>query len=196
MRSFGSGPMRSERAAAEVPHGAGPSPTVDEVYQRWFDFVWRNVRRLGVPESAVDDAVQDVFLVVHRRLGEFEGRSSLKTWLFGIILRVVKDHRRASARRAARLAEAEAARALAAGAAGPHDLLARHEAVRVLYRLLDDMDEDKRALLVLVELEQVPVTEAAETLGLNVNTAYARLRAARQQFEAALERHHGRQGES
>jgi RNA polymerase sigma-70 factor (ECF subfamily) len=190
--------MSTERVFSS--HRAGPVPpeppgSVDEVYERYFDFVWRNVRRMGVPEGAVDDAVQDVFLVVHRRLGEFQGRSSLETWLFGILLRVLKEHRRASSRRSARLAEAEAvSRALAGrGSEGPHDLAARNEAVRSLYRLLDQLDDEKRAIFVLVELEQLPVIEAAAALGLNVNTAYARLRAARQQFETALEQHRARE---
>src|SRR5687767_4756436 len=90
-------------------HGAGSPPrTADEIYERYFDFVWRNVRRMGVPAEAVDDAVQDVFLVVHRRLAEFEGRSAMETWLFGILMRVARDHRRSFKRRVAKLGAARA----------------------------------------------------------------------------------------
>jgi RNA polymerase sigma-70 factor (ECF subfamily) len=162
----------------------------EAVYERHFDFVWRNVRRMGVSDGAVDDAVQDVFLVVHRRLGEFEGRSSLETWLFGIVLRVVRDHRRARARRDTRLAEVQVTAETIGqpSGEGPHDDVARRQAVALLYRLLDELDEDKRAVFVLVELEERSVPEVAAALGLNLNTAYARLRAARQQFEAAMAR--------
>src|SRR6185436_19202677 len=66
----------------------------EEVYEQNVTFVWRSARRLGVADAAIDDVVQEIFVVVHRRLREFEGRSSLKTWLFAIVLRVVRDHRR------------------------------------------------------------------------------------------------------
>ena len=101
-----------QRVAAEaVPLGTGPASTMaaaagdvvprdfDELYARYFDFVWRNVRRLGVPEAEVDDAAQEVFLVVHRRLGDFVPRASIKAWIFGILARVARDHRRVLARK-------------------------------------------------------------------------------------------------
>ena len=69
-------------------------PTFKEVYEEQFRFVWRSLRRLGVRESDVADAAQDVFLVVHRRLDEFEGRSKVSTWLYGICYRVARDRRR------------------------------------------------------------------------------------------------------
>src|SRR5882724_509457 len=73
----------------------GPAvPGFSAIYDAYFDFVWRSLRRLGVPEATLDDAAQDVFVVVHRRLPEFEARSTVKTWLFGIVLRVVATHRR------------------------------------------------------------------------------------------------------
>ena len=69
---------------------------MEKIYAEHVAMVWRALRRLGVPETSIEDAVQDVFLVAHRRAGEFEGRSSVKTWLYGIALRVAKDHRRAA----------------------------------------------------------------------------------------------------
>src|SRR5262249_38050380 len=71
------------------------------VYEKYFAFVWRSVRRLGVGDSAVDDAVQEIFVVVHRRLADFEERASIKTWLYGIVLRVVRHHRRTLRRKPA-----------------------------------------------------------------------------------------------
>ena len=66
----------------------------EAVYREHYAFVWRSVRRLGVPDRELDDVVQEVFVIVHRRLAEFEGRSMVTTWLFGIAYRVVRDHRR------------------------------------------------------------------------------------------------------
>jgi RNA polymerase sigma-70 factor, ECF subfamily len=169
----------------------------DAVYEQHFDFVWRNVRRLGVPQALVDDAVQEVFLVVHRRLGEFEGRSSVKTWLFAILARVASDARRAHRRKSPHARSAEAAvepDTIAVEGDGPHERAARAEDVTLLHRLLDALDDDKRAVLVLAELEQMTAPEIAESLGVNLNTVYARLRAARREFEQAVARERARDG--
>lgn len=174
----------------EIPARPRPAeaPAFEEVYEECFDLVFRNVRRLGVPDAMVDDAVQEVFLVVHRRLGEFEGRSSLKTWVFSIVARVAKDCRR-SVRRKSPHAQREAAvdaDTIADERGGdPHAHTERSEGVRMLHRVLDALDDDKRAALVMAELEQMSAPEIAEALGENVNTIYARLRAARREFEEA-----------
>jgi RNA polymerase sigma-70 factor (ECF subfamily) len=183
-------------AEPEGDRGAEGVLSFDHVYEENFAFVWRSARRLGVSESALDDVVQEIFLVVHRRLAEFEGRSSLKTWLFGIVLRVVRDHRRSLRRKSPHSVRPEAAvdpDALTdARSASPHESAAKAEAVRVLHRLLDELDDDKREVFVLAELEQVSAPEIAAAIGVNLNTVYSRLRAARQAFEDALARHHAR----
>jgi RNA polymerase sigma-70 factor, ECF subfamily len=165
---------------------------VEEVCVAHMDFVWRNLRRLGVAEASIDDAVQDVFLVVHRRLGEFQERSRMTTWLFAIVLRVAATHRRSVQRRRHRINEV-APVVLEAVAdregEGPLELVARREARELLHRLLGQLDDDKRAMLVSVDLEQMSVPAAAEALGLNLNTAYSRLRAARAAFNEAVARH-------
>lgn len=161
------------------------------LYEAHVDFVWRNARRMGVPDASLEDVVQDVFVVAHRRLRDFERRSAVTTWLFGILLRVIKDHRRAAARHAARVAGLSAqATGEPQADSGPLEDVARREAMRLLHRLLGVLDDEKRSVFVLVELEQISVTDAARTLGVNVNTAHARLRAARTLFQAALARHH------
>lgn len=155
----------------------------DEVYDSHFDFVWRNLRRLGVPRSAIDDAAQDVFLVVYRRLAGFEGRSSLRTWLAGIALRVASDHRRLVRRKGTHepLSDGHAD-----PSPGPEEMAARGEAGDVLHALLERLDDDKRAVFVLAELEQMTAPEIAEALGVGLNTVYSRLRLARQRLEEAL----------
>jgi RNA polymerase sigma-70 factor (ECF subfamily) len=171
-----------------------PQPVgVKEIYERYGDFVWRNLRRLGIAEEAADDALQDVFLVVHRRLSDFESRSSVKTWLFGILLRVAQTHLRTMRRRRVHVDDGTAVSDIESIASsdteGPAELLARREASRMLHRLLDELDDEKRAILILVELEQMSVPDAAEAMSMNLNTAYSRLRAARQAFQDAVTRH-------
>jgi RNA polymerase sigma-70 factor (ECF subfamily) len=175
--------LRAPSAAIQSPRRA-PVEYV-EIYEENFAFVWRNLRRLGVPEGAMDDAAQDVFVVVHRRLADFEGRSSLRTWLFGIVLRVARDHRRSAARFAA---TAEAAAERQALAPTPAELVADKQALEILERILDGLDDEKRAVFVQVELEQMSVSDVAAAQGLNVNTAHARLRAAREEFARAVVR--------
>ena len=146
--------------------------------------VWRGLRRLGVPEICIEDAVQDVFLVVHRRLAEFEGRCAMKTWLYGIALRVAKDHRRAQARqdkKAERLARLSAPPA--DDGATPLDAAERREANQALHAILAEMDDEQREVLVLVDMEDLSVREAAAALQLQVRTCQRRLRAARATFE-------------
>jgi RNA polymerase sigma-70 factor, ECF subfamily len=182
----GRAPSRAEAA----PAGGGGVP-FELVYNDYFDFVWRSLRRLGVPEASVDDALQDVFVVVHRRLGEFVGRSSLKTWLFGIAVRVTSDHRRRARRKGGHEPLDEA---VADPAPGPQEKAASAEMLSMLDRALDALDDDRRAIFVLAELEQMSAPEIAEALGVKLNTVYSRLRLARQDFERALAGLHQKEG--
>jgi len=160
------------------PAAADPSARLAAIYREHFAFVWRSLRRLGVPEEAVDDACQDVFLVVARRLDDFEGRSTLRTWLFGIAVRVSRARWRTNGRRRRR--EAAAAEAGAAEVERPHE---RCEARITLHRLLFQLSEPLREVYILMELEGMTAPEVAAGLGLNVNTVYTRLRAARRDLE-------------
>jgi RNA polymerase sigma-70 factor (ECF subfamily) len=166
---------------------------VAEVYDAHFEFVWRTVRRLGVEERHVEDMVQEVFIVVHRRLAEFEGRASLKTWLFGITRRVVQGYRRGRARKPVdALGDKEIADPRARNAETQLDVV---EATRLLHSLLEQLDDEKREVFVLSELEELSGPAVAEALELNLKTAYARIHAARRAFERALQRHRARQEE-
>jgi len=157
-------------------------------YREHFPFVWRTIRRLGVQGAAVDDVAQEVFVVVHRRLGEFEGRSSAKTWLFGVVRRVIADHRRTLRRKPLGAAtDGGELDAPTTPEQGPDASAERSERVRLLHRLLDQLDEPKREVFVLAELEGLTMAEISEALGANANTVASRLRAARRDFEAALE---------
>jgi RNA polymerase sigma-70 factor, ECF subfamily len=179
-----------DQAVPESAPSRRQSLVFDDVYREHFAFVWRAAKRLGASDGSLDDVVQEVFVVVHRRLGDFEGRSSVKTWLFGIALRVVRDHRRAMRRRC--VEPAVDVDTLESSANGPAENAERAEAVRVLHALLDELADERREVFVMADLEQMTMPEIAETLGINVNTAYARLRLARQEFEQALARHRAR----
>ena len=175
-----------------------PAPLdFESVYEAHFDFVWRSMARLGVEPSAVEDAAQDVFVIAHRRLADFEGRSSIKTWLFAIALRVARDHRRAARRKRSQglVPEAEADTAdVLDPAPSPLESASRAEAARRLQLILDELDEERRAVFILAELEEMSGPEIAEAVGVNINTVYSRLRLARHDFNEAVARHAARDG--
>lgn len=161
-------------------------PSFDEVYDAHFSALWRSARALGVPESACDDVLQEVFIVVHRRLAEFEGRAALRTWLVRILVHVVSEQRRRFRRKEDHAELPEEVRD--SRAPGPLEELARAEAVKVLATILDALDDDQRTVFVLAELEQLPIPEIAAALGLSPNTVYSRLRLARREYERQVAR--------
>jgi RNA polymerase sigma-70 factor, ECF subfamily len=167
-------------------------PTFAEIYDQYFDFVWRAARRLGVSSASIDDVVQETFLVVYRRLDE-ERSSSLRTWLYGILLHMVRNHRRSLRRKSPHLTGGPPVDpdAVADSAdVGPEASAQKAEAARTLHTLLQGLDDDKREVFVLVELEQLSAAAVAEVLDVKLNTVYSRLRLAREEFEHALRRHH------
>ena len=171
-----------------VPPREVAVPAFDEVYAAHVGFVWRVLRTLGVHDAVIEDAVQDVFVVVHRRLGEWEGRAAITTWLFAIARRVAGGHRRRASRRAAQSVEplSDELPDDRPGGGDPFAEISRAQAAATVLAILDQLDDDKRAVFALVELEQLSVPEVARMLDLNLNTAYSRLRLARQAFEAAV----------
>lgn len=180
--------MTSLALAGPLPNDLGEGfirPSVEEVYEREFDFVWRNLRRLGVAETALRDAAQDVFVVVHRRIAEFEGRSPLKSWLYSIVTRVARDHRRGVRRKHLGQTE-EADTVVDEREPGPQRSAERNQDLRVLLELLNQLDDDKREAFILSDLEEMSAPEIAAAVGANLNTVYSRIRAARLELRAAL----------
>lgn len=153
-----------------------------QVFDEHARYVWRVLRHLGVPDAELDDLCQEVFLVVHRQLPSFEGRSKLSTWLYGICVRTASDYRqRARVRYERASADAGASLVAASGLEPEAHVGAKHE----LLRLLATLDDDKRTVLVLYEIEGLGMNEVAEIVGCPVQTAYSRLHAARAQLLAA-----------
>jgi len=165
-----------------------PVRAFDDVYATHVAFVWRVLCAFGVHEAQIEDAVQDVFVVVHRRLGEWQGKAAITTWLFAIARRVAWSHRRRAVRRTEPLTEPLIDELVEAhpGGGDPFAEMSRVQAVATVLAILALLDEDKRIVFTLVELEQLSVPEVARRLDLNLNTAYSRLRLARHAFEAAV----------
>lgn len=173
-------------AAATQPH------SVADVYREHGDFVWATLQRMGVRDADLQDQLQEVFVVVHRRLGDFEGRSTLTTWLFGICLRVVAGYRRKLARRKEQGVESLPEMVDEVEDHDPEQSAARQQARARLAEVLDDMDVEKRAVLVMFEVESLSCDEIAKMLSVPVGTIYSRLHAARAQFEKLRKLHERR----
>jgi RNA polymerase sigma-70 factor (ECF subfamily) len=156
--------------------------TFAEAYSEHFDFVWRSLRHLGVADQVMDDAVQDMWIVVHRRLGDFEGRSSLSTWLFGIAINVARSARRAKAC----LPLSELPAELLSEAPDPERVLVGNDAWNQVQSFLDTLPELGRAIFVSALLENFSPAETAEAVGLDVATVYKRVRALRRAFQRRL----------
>ncbi len=159
----------------------------EDVYREHFRFVWRSLRRLGVPESDVADSTQDVFLVVHRRLVEFEGRSKMTTWLFGICLRVARDRKRLAhnRRRSDDDSPLELAVDESVDIAGDAE---RRQGMRLLEALLDMLSQEQREVFTAFELEGLSGEAIGEALGIPIGTVHSRLRLAREAFERNMKR--------
>jgi len=151
-------------------------------------FVWRTLRRFGLKDAAVDDGMQDVFVVAHQKFGEFDGKSP-RAWLAAIARRVAADTRRKNARHAVCAEESQHDLAVTTESLKRcKDQASQKAAVELVHRLLDCLDREKREVFVLAELEGLSMREVAEVTELNVNTAYSRLRAARLQMKAEYAR--------
>ncbi len=188
--------LRRAQAASPAYPPAPPAdlalaaPSFEELYEAHVDFLWRNARRLGVRDDAVDDVLQHVFLVAHRRLAELTRVGSERAWLFGVLTRVVREHKRSLRRKSPHgFHEATDPDGLPdEHARGAEEDVARREAARLLEAWLEALDDDKREVFVLADLEQMTAREIAEATGANPSTVASRLRAARQQIEDAAAR--------
>lgn len=164
---------------------ASSLPPFEEIFDAYGPFVWRILGKLGVWPADVPDVCQDVFVVVYKRLADYDGRASLRSWIYGICARIAADHRR---RRASRRERAEDP--FPEPALSPHqeDDVERRRAEALLHETLAALDEEKRAVFVLFELEEFSMSEVAAALGCPLQTAYSRLYAARNAVTVAFRR--------
>lgn len=152
------------------------------------------MRRFGVGEQDAADVVQEVFIVVYLRLHTLQQPESLRSWIYGITRRTVSTHRRGQRVRTAAGTHVELDDSLESDSATPFDLTAHGQDVALLSQLMSGIDEAKREVFALAEIDQLSMPEVAEVLGIPLNTAYSRLRSARKLFERALARHALREG--
>jgi RNA polymerase sigma-70 factor, ECF subfamily len=175
--------QRALPEALETGAGAALAVPFEALYATYFGFTWRVLGHLGVPARSMDDAVQEVWVVVHQRLAGFKGRSALRTWLFGIALNVSRNLRRAELRRSRDGVLAPEPQPMF-----PDPELARvgNEALERVARFLETLDDQRRAIFVCNLLEHLSAQETAEATGCDVATVYQRVRSLRQAFKAWL----------
>lgn len=161
-----------------------PVPHFEDIYRAHYAKVTRWVRVCGVPELWVDDVAQDVFVLVHRKLPEYEARGSMTAWLFAITRRVAKDFRRGRARAQARNEKS----APPTEFPSQDESIARHEALEFMEHFLGRLDEAKRFVFVLSDVDGLSAPEVAEVLDIPAKTVRSRLRVARGKFEEAVAR--------
>lgn len=175
-------------AQASTIRRAAPAE-FDRIYDDTFDFVYRNARRLGVPENAADDVTQEVFLVVYRRLADYDERATVRSWVYGILANTVRDYRRSFRRKQAPLVSREADElSVVEDSQNPERGAEQQREMRFLLGLLEELSEPERELIVLADLEQMSVPEICACIGGNPNTVYSRLRTARERLRSKLSR--------
>jgi len=171
----------------------GPHPasdvalTAQSIYDEYADFAWRTLRRMGVPEEDLADAMQDVFLTVHRTLGGFAGRSSVSTWLFTLCRSTARDRRLRAHRRYETRGEEAIAEEIDLRA-DVHRAAEHGERLLLLETILAEMPSDERNVFVLFEIEGMTGEEISQCLSIPLGTAYSRLAQARTVLRKALAR--------
>jgi RNA polymerase sigma-70 factor, ECF subfamily len=171
-------------------------PSFEELYAAYSRYVWRDVMNRGVPRSAIDDVVQEVFVVVHRRLAAFESRSAMRAWLSMIAKRVARNHVRQLGETLAaaplELDEVGSGTSLEANPiAGPAEAFDQKAVATLLDDVLLRMTAVQREAFIKHEIEHQSVSEIASALRTNRNTIYARLRAARRIFRGGIRAYRG-----
>jgi RNA polymerase sigma-70 factor (ECF subfamily) len=178
-------PLSKELTARAKARATAERPDLAAVFDAHAAYVGRALTCLGIRERELPDAMQEVFIVAHRRLHELERPAALRSWLYAICLRKAMTFRR----RAARSREDACAEPPEQSAAdSPHDELERTRALAVALEILDELEHDQRAVFVLYEVEQLPMCEVAEAVGAPLQTAYSRLYAARREVARSLKR--------
>ncbi len=158
-----------------------PRASFESLYRQYFGFAWASLRRLGVPTATIDDAAQDLWVTVHRRLESLDPAASVKAWLFGIARRVASHYRRSEQRHRRKLAAYTAA-----DVHGKNEPMKRREAALTMETFLAKLDESKRVAFVLSEVEGWSAPEIARVAGTNPNTVYSRVRLAKEQLRKHL----------
>lgn len=187
LAALGDGAGSKEDGMPEPGEPLGSTLAFEDVYRQHFDFACRSLCLLGVAPDALEDAAQDVFGIASRRLGEFAGKSAVKTWIFAIVQRVAANHRRTQRRKRSPLEPLLDTTVDAAPS--PEDNAEAAQSAALIRAFAESLDEGRRALLVLGLIEGVPMRELAASLGIPLHTGYSRIRALRSSLETFLRKH-------
>lgn len=157
----------------------------DQMFELEFAYMWRSLARLGVPPRDLEDVTHDAFLEVYRRLDNYDPTRPVRPWLFAFAFRLASDYRRL-ARHRVELMGTEVEREDATPSAD--ELLQTKETRELVEQAVAKIDAERRPVFILHDLDEVPIPDVARVLELPLNTAYSRLRLAREEFRAAIER--------
>jgi RNA polymerase sigma-70 factor (ECF subfamily) len=155
------------------------------VFDDHFDYVWHALRRLGVSNADLEDLVHEVFLKVHARFEDYDTARPIRPWLSGFACRVAADHRRLARHRVEVLGESP--EVVDPGRPADERVEAQEECALVA-AALEAVDIERRPVIILHDINEVPIPEVAKVLGMPLNTAYSRLRLAREEFATAVKR--------
>jgi len=162
---------------------AGTVTLLDEfrdIFDAEFEYVWRALRRLGVREADVADVTQELFVSVHRALESADRKQPIRPWLYAFAVRYASNYRR--------LARVRGHDSIDELSDPPSSDGVDHASRDLLLRALSVLDFDRRTVLVMHDFEGFKAPEIAETTGAPLNTVYSRLRLAREDFRAAVEK--------
>ena len=175
--------MKSATARTNTQVTDAP-PKLEEIYSEHFDHVWHTLRRLGIRHADLSDKVHDVFLVVHRRLCDFDTSRTVRPWLTGIAYRVAADERRLAKNRREVISDKVDLERHATES--PEALTARSEARELISAGLERLPIDQRVVVIMSDIDGLGGPEIADALGVPQNTVYSRLRLGRKKFASAI----------
>ena len=180
-------------AAVALPTQPTQPPDFRTIFDQHFDYVWFTLRRFGVAARDLDDLAHDVFFQIYQHLAQYDPSRPLRPWLFGFAYRMASDYRRLARHRRETLDEPCEGIDAAPSAA---ERVASRQTLDLVWNALEHLDLDRRAIFVLHDVEGYSIPEVASALGIPLNTAYSRLRLAREQFAKSVQRLRLRQGDS
>jgi RNA polymerase sigma-70 factor (ECF subfamily) len=179
---------RKEAAAA-----GGAVPDIVALHAAHAPFVWQSLQRLGVRTADLDDMLQEVFVVIHRRQDDYRAIENVRGWLYAICVRVAARFRRRAYVRKELPVESVADQIEAGAAASPEEAVSARQTRARLDALLDRMEIGRRAVLVMFEIDRMSCEEIAAAIGVPVGTVYSRLHTARRELQKLLARQNARE---
>jgi RNA polymerase sigma-70 factor (ECF subfamily) len=180
------GPQDAEASKSSETSFANPDVRFREMFDRDYAYVWHSLRRLGVAERDVDDVANEVFVRVHASFHAYDPSRPSRPWLFAFCARLASDYRRLARHRFE--SPLDVGGALESTRARSEELVALGEKRSLVLEALEALDDDRREVFVLHEIDELAIPEVARVLQIPVPTAYTRLRAARKTFSEVVRR--------